>query len=67
MTVIFSPDIDKDSLADDIYALLKNQELNMYAEYAVKGTIIIGAEVIYFLKPSYNNNTELNLLIVRHT
>lgn len=44
-TVICSPDMNIDALADDIYALLKNEERNLYAECTVKGTKMISAEV----------------------
>ncbi|XP_074323384.1 uncharacterized protein LOC141660307 [Apium graveolens] len=45
LTVICSPDINKNLLADEIYTLLKNEQLNVYAEYAVKGTKLIDAKV----------------------
>lgn len=48
LTVICSPD-DKELLAEGMYAILKYEEQNMYAEYTVKDTKMIGAEVLFSL------------------
>lgn len=48
MTVICYPNM-KDYIANDIYKLLKYEEQNMSAEYTIKETRMIGAEVVLSL------------------